>query len=187
MGGALTRAHTARNMVRGTGGSGVWASRGAPSSRQYSNPCFMYLVAQTEPVTQALFGGRFADAVASSGTPFRCPAHHELYHAGRVVARGVVDADCELIPRGKLPPHFSAVTVRSMGDDCSDVPCWSWGNGTLAKSFLSRVSVHTLVWQTRMTGYVSSPALRFIGFSLCVYRLMCDCRVSGCSALGSFV
>lgn len=44
--------------------------------------------------------------------------------------------------------------LRSLSENAAEVPCWSWGNNTLAESFLGVISVHTLVWQTRMTGYV---------------------------------
>lgn len=135
------------------------ASRAAPSVRQYVNPCFLHLISQAEPVKQASFGGRFADIPALSDAAFDCPGLKNLFHAGPLAARGVIDADHELVPCGKLPSNFSAVTVRSLCDDSAEVPCWSWGNDTLTESFLGVVSVHTLVWETRMIGHVIQRAL----------------------------
>lgn len=74
-------------------------------------------------MTQASLCGRSADTPAPIGVPYSCLGLQDICHAGRVVARGVVDVDYELIPQGKLPPHFSAVPVKSLCDDSSDIPC----------------------------------------------------------------
>lgn len=169
VGGALARARAAGGQARGVGASARGSLRGAPVARQYSNPSFVHLVAQTGAVTQASFRGRFADISPPGGTSFACPAVQDLYHAGKVVARGLVDVDYELVPYGKLPSRFSAVTVRTVLDNSSDISCWSWGNGILTESFLGLVSVHTLVWETRMTGYVSSRALCLFVRVTCVW------------------
>ncbi|KAK1867478.1 hypothetical protein I4F81_009985 [Pyropia yezoensis] len=104
------------------------------------------------PVTSPSFPGRAADARTPDGGVFCCPPVQELLYNGRAVARGVVDSECALDPDAQLPSRFSAVLLRSLSENAAEVPCWSWGNNTLAESFLGVISVHTLVWQTRMTG-----------------------------------
>lgn len=118
----------------------------------YLHPCFMHLVNHPTDVTQASFCGRAGELTPPADAVFRAPAVHELYHGGRVAARGIVDAECALVPDAGLPSRFSAISLRSVGDLATDVPCWAWGNGALVESVLRAVSVHTLVWETRMTG-----------------------------------
>lgn len=56
------------------------------------------------------------------------------------------------------------------------MPCLSWGNNTLTESFLGLVSVHSLVWETLMTGYVffeRASRLSFVRMRHC-----CGCSES---------
>jgi len=90
------------------------------------------------------------------GPVFVCPAVQELYHNERVAAYGQVDSDCSLVADGDLAPRFSAVSLRSLAAGAEEVPCWAWDNGALTEAVLGRVSLYTLVWETRMTGYDSA-------------------------------
>ena len=65
----------------------------------------------------------------------------------------MVDWKCALVAHTDLAPRFSAVSLRSIASDAGDVPCWAWDKGALTEAILGRVSLYTLVWETRMTGY----------------------------------
>lgn len=123
-------------------------------SRQYAHPLYAHMACAAEPVGLSSFAGRARDGRLFPDPVFSCPPVQELLSEGRVVAHGVVDASCQLVPAEDLPSRFSAVSLRSLGEGAANAPCWAWGNGALMEAFLGAVSVHTLVWETRMTGYV---------------------------------
>jgi len=60
----------------------------------------------------------------------------------------MVDWKCALVAHTDLEP------LRSIPSDVGEVPCWAWDIGALTEETLGRVSLYTLVWETRMTGYV---------------------------------
>jgi len=105
-------------------------------------------------VTEASFDCRARGWAASTAAIHSCPPFQELLHDGRVAAHAVVDVNCTLVPSDSLPSRFVAVKVRSLGAGADKVPCWAWGDGALTETMLNVVSLHTLVWQARMTGYV---------------------------------
>lgn len=107
------------------------------------HPCFKHFVCHPTEVTPAAFDGRAGLLPSPSGDMFSSPSVHELKHDGRVVAMGIVDAECSLIPDACLPSRFSAVSLRSLVETTSDVPCWAWGNGALVEAVLRAVKVHT--------------------------------------------
>lgn len=123
-------------------------------SRQYAHPLYAHVACAAEPAGLSSFAGRARDGRLLPDPVFSCPTVQELLSDGRVVAHGVVDASCQLVPAEDLPSRFSAVSLRSLGEGAANAPCWAWGNGALTEAFLGAVSVHTLVWETRMTGYV---------------------------------
>ena len=125
-----------------------------PLRTVYANLCYSHLVGRSALVTEATFDCRARDWAPGAGAVQACPALQELYHADRVAARRVVDVDCTLVPTGSLPSRYVPVQVRSLGDEADTVPCWAWGDGALTETMLNVVSLHTLVWQARLTGYV---------------------------------
>jgi len=126
------------------------------------------LAEQAEPVTEAAFGDD-ARCIAPSQSPIvSCPVIQELRHEDRVVAFGAVDADCVLVPDTQLAPRFSAVTLRNLISDAADIPCWAWDNGALTEAVLGKVSLYTLVWETRMTGYAAALSVALLLFALFV-------------------
>lgn len=124
-------------------------------ARPYTHPCFTMLAKQDGPVDESRFQGRACGVRAVPDEVFICPPAQELQHDGRVVAHGLVDASCELISAQELPSRYCAVSLRTLGENAERTPCWAWGDGTLMEAFLGAVSVHTLVWEARMTGYVT--------------------------------
>jgi len=125
-----------------------------PVHGTYANLGYPHLVGRPEPVTEASFDCRTRDCAASTAAIHPCSPFQELLHDGRVAAHAVIDVNCTLVPANSLPSRFVAVKVRSLGADADKVPCWAWGDGALAETMLNVVSLHTLVWQARMTGYV---------------------------------
>lgn len=96
---------------------------GAVDGAPYSHPCFCALAEKAEPVTVAAFGDD-ARCIAPSQSPIvSCPVTQELRHEDRVVAFGVVDANCVLVPDTQLSPRFSAVTLCNLISDAAVIPC----------------------------------------------------------------
>jgi len=154
---ALGRSRPRR--IRRMDGDGSFSDAAAsppPAGGPYVNQCFLELVAQAEDVSESSFGGRAHNWPSPRAAVYQCPPCQELYHDGRVAARGVADVDCTLVPSAVLPSRFVAVRLRSLGANPDTVPCWAWGDGVLTETMLNIVSLHTLVWQTRMTGYAVS-------------------------------
>lgn len=118
------------------------------------HPCFSYLAASDGLVSEASFGANVRTLAPLTSAVFSCPAVQELHHGGRIVAHGLVDAYCSFVSDGRLDSRYSAVSLRSLGRDVDDLPCWAWDEGVLTEACLGRVSLYTLVWETRMTGYV---------------------------------
>lgn len=154
MAAALGRSRPRR--IRRMDGDGSFSDAAAslpPAGGPYVNQCFLELVAHAEDVSESSFGGRAHNWPSPEDVVYQGPPCQELYHDGRVAARGVADVDCTLVPSALLPSRFVAVQLRSLGADPDTVPCWAWGDGVLTETMLNVVSLHTLVWQTRMTGY----------------------------------
>jgi len=164
---ALGRSRPRR--IREMDGDGSFSDAAAsprPAGGPYVNQCFLELVAHAEDVSESSFGGRAHNWASPEDVVYQCPPCPELYHDGRVAARGVADVDCTLVPSAVLPSRFVAVKMRSLGAGPDTVPCWAWGDGELTETMLNVVSLHTLVWQTRTTGYAVSL---FEGSLVCLF------------------
>lgn len=117
-----------------------------------THSCFLSLAAQAAPLSESCFVGRALDFAISHDFMFVYPAVHFLRHEGQAVAHGVLDAECELVADEDLPTPYTAVALRSLGNDAADTPCWAWGNGSLLERKMNADSMYTVVWETRLTG-----------------------------------
>ena len=150
--GALGRSGRRRSSL-GTSSSPLARMLDSGAGGVYWHPVFGVLAARSEPVTEVAFEGLARRDTGVEGPIFDCPDVQELYYDGRVVGSGMVDWKCALVDHTDLEPRLSAVSLRSIASDAGDVPCWAWDNGALTEAILGRVSLYTLVWETRMTGY----------------------------------
>jgi len=163
---SLGRTPVSRTANRRMGGDGSFSDSTVappPAGGPYLNLCFVDLDATTEEVTEASFADRALNWLPPSATVHACPPWQDLYHEDCVVARGVVDVDCTLEPCEVLPSRFVAIRLKSLDTNPDLVPCWAWGEGALTETMLNVVSLHTLFWETRMTGYAVPFSVGSVG------------------------